>query len=259
MRWSRPTRTTRSRTAPTSGPLGPRQKFRELFDAPVEVCFVWGGTGANVVSLQSLVEPWDAVVCADTAHIAVDECGAPERFTGCKLLTFPTHRRQAHRRGHRAEPDRSRRRAPLAGHGRLGHAVDGMRHALLGRRAHRALRGRPRARHAGAPRRRPARERGGRAGLRRARADGRRRCRRRQLRRDQERDDVRRGGGLPRSRARRARPVHSQAGHAAAVEDAVRRRPVRGAAHRTTCGWPTPPTRTRWRARSRMPCAISPG
>jgi threonine aldolase len=65
------------------------EKFRELFGAPVGVCFVWGGTGANVVSLQSLVEPWDAVVCADTAHIAVDECGAPERFTGCKLLTVP--------------------------------------------------------------------------------------------------------------------------------------------------------------------------
>ncbi len=65
-------------------------RFRELFDAPVEVCFVWGGTGANVVSLQSLVAPWDAVVCSANAHIAVDECGAPERFTGAKLLTFPT-------------------------------------------------------------------------------------------------------------------------------------------------------------------------
>jgi threonine aldolase len=63
--------------------------FRELFGAPVEVCFVWGGTGANVVSLQAVVDPWSAVVCVDTAHIAVDECGAPERFTGCKLLTFP--------------------------------------------------------------------------------------------------------------------------------------------------------------------------
>jgi threonine aldolase len=63
--------------------------FRELFGAPVEVCFVWGGTGANVVSLQSLVAPWDAVVCTASAHIAVDECGAPERFTGAKLLSVP--------------------------------------------------------------------------------------------------------------------------------------------------------------------------
>jgi threonine aldolase len=64
--------------------------FRALFDAPVAVSFVWGGTGANVVGLQSLLAPWDAVVCGEHAHIAVDECGAPERFTGCKLHTFPT-------------------------------------------------------------------------------------------------------------------------------------------------------------------------
>jgi threonine aldolase len=66
------------------------ERFRDLFGAPVEVFFVWGGTGANVVALQSLVRPWSAVACSANAHIAVDECGAPERFTGCKLLTFPT-------------------------------------------------------------------------------------------------------------------------------------------------------------------------
>jgi threonine aldolase len=64
-------------------------RFRDLFGGPVEVCFVWGGTGANVVSLQSLVDPWSSVVCTENAHIAVDECGAPERITGAKLLTFP--------------------------------------------------------------------------------------------------------------------------------------------------------------------------
>ena len=66
------------------------QHFREVLGGPVEVCFVWGGTGANVVSLQSLLQPWNAVACTATAHIAVDECGAPERFTGSKLLTFPS-------------------------------------------------------------------------------------------------------------------------------------------------------------------------
>ncbi len=65
------------------------RRFQALFGAPVEVFFVWGGTGANVVALQSLLQPWDAVVCSDVAHIAVDECGAPERFTGAKLLTVP--------------------------------------------------------------------------------------------------------------------------------------------------------------------------
>ncbi len=62
--------------------------FRALFDAPVEVCFVWGGTGANVVGLQALLAPWEAVVCTTDAHIAVDECGAPEHFTGAKLVPF---------------------------------------------------------------------------------------------------------------------------------------------------------------------------
>jgi threonine aldolase len=64
--------------------------FRELFGAPVEVAFAWGGTGANVVGLQCLLRPFDAVICPDTAHIHVDECGAPERFTGAKLIDLPT-------------------------------------------------------------------------------------------------------------------------------------------------------------------------
>jgi len=55
-----------------------------------EIVFTWGGTGANVVGLQCLLAPWQAVICPDSAHIAVDECGAPERFTGCKLIEVPT-------------------------------------------------------------------------------------------------------------------------------------------------------------------------
>jgi threonine aldolase len=65
-------------------------RFRELLGDEVEVAFTWGGTGANVVGLQCLLHPWQAVICADSAHIAVDECGAPERFTGCKLIEVPT-------------------------------------------------------------------------------------------------------------------------------------------------------------------------
>jgi threonine aldolase len=64
--------------------------FRQLFGGEVEVAFTWGGTGANVVGLQCLLAPYDAVICPDTAHIHVDECGAPERFTGAKLLDVPT-------------------------------------------------------------------------------------------------------------------------------------------------------------------------
>jgi threonine aldolase len=65
------------------------RRFAELFGTEVVVALCWGGTGANVVALQSLLRPWQAVVCADSAHIAVDECGAPERFTGAKLIDLP--------------------------------------------------------------------------------------------------------------------------------------------------------------------------
>jgi threonine aldolase len=54
-------------------------------------CFpVFNGTGANVLSLQSLLPRWGAVICASTAHINMDENGAPERIGGIKLLQVPT-------------------------------------------------------------------------------------------------------------------------------------------------------------------------
>jgi threonine aldolase len=73
-------------------PVTPRavEALRQLFGTPAEVVFTWGGTGANVVGLQCLLAPYEAVICPDTAHINVDECGAPERFTGSKLLAVPT-------------------------------------------------------------------------------------------------------------------------------------------------------------------------
>jgi threonine aldolase len=81
----------------------------------VEVFPVFNGTGANVLSLQSMLPRWGAVICAETAHINTDENGAPERVGGIKLLTVPTPDgkltpelidRQAHGRGdeHRAQP-----------------------------------------------------------------------------------------------------------------------------------------------------------
>lgn len=51
---------------------------------------VFNGTGANVVALQAMTDRWGAVICADSAHINVDEGGAPERVGGLKLLTVPT-------------------------------------------------------------------------------------------------------------------------------------------------------------------------
>jgi threonine aldolase len=66
------------------------RKFREQFGEGAEVFFVFGGTGANVTGLASVTRPHNAVVCAATAHINVDECGAPELFSGCKLIDLQT-------------------------------------------------------------------------------------------------------------------------------------------------------------------------
>jgi len=65
-------------------------RFAALLDRDVVVLPCWGGTGANVVGLASLLRPWEAVVCTEHAHIANDECGAPTRFTGSTLLTVPS-------------------------------------------------------------------------------------------------------------------------------------------------------------------------
>jgi threonine aldolase len=63
--------------------------FRELFDAPVEAHLCWGGTGANVVGLACVLESWQAVIATDSAHIVVDECGAPAHFTGASVIPVP--------------------------------------------------------------------------------------------------------------------------------------------------------------------------
>ena len=64
--------------------------FQKHFGRDVAVYFVFGGTGANVLGLQAVTKSYQAVICAETAHINVDECGAPEKFTGCKLLNVST-------------------------------------------------------------------------------------------------------------------------------------------------------------------------
>jgi threonine aldolase len=64
--------------------------FREQFGATATAFLVNNGTAANVLALQALTRPHHAVLCAEGAHINVDECGAPERFAGCKLIPIPT-------------------------------------------------------------------------------------------------------------------------------------------------------------------------
>lgn len=60
--------------------------FKEKFGHNTEVFFVFNGTGANVLGLSTVTQSFNSIICAETAHIQEDECGAPEKFTGCKLL-----------------------------------------------------------------------------------------------------------------------------------------------------------------------------
>jgi threonine aldolase len=64
--------------------------FRSHFGERCEVFCAFNGTGANVISLQSMTRRWDAVICAESAHVNVDECGAPEKVAGLKLLPVAT-------------------------------------------------------------------------------------------------------------------------------------------------------------------------
>lgn len=64
--------------------------FRETFGPEAKVYFVFNGTGANVLCIDAMCRSHEAVVCAETAHINVDECGAPQRVVGCRLLTVET-------------------------------------------------------------------------------------------------------------------------------------------------------------------------
>ncbi|MEU5218683.1 low specificity L-threonine aldolase [Streptomyces sp. NPDC020807] len=67
-----------------------QEVMRSHFGPTAEAFPVFNGTGANVTALQALTDRWGAVICAESAHINVDEGGAPERMGGLKLLTVPT-------------------------------------------------------------------------------------------------------------------------------------------------------------------------
>ena len=60
--------------------------FKKEFGDDTEVYFVLTGTGANILGIQSAVQSFNTIICAETAHIQTDECGSPEKFIGCKLL-----------------------------------------------------------------------------------------------------------------------------------------------------------------------------
>ncbi len=61
--------------------------FAQQFGDVARTYLVFNGTAANVLCLRAACRPWEAVICADSAHLNVDECGAPEGIAGVKLLT----------------------------------------------------------------------------------------------------------------------------------------------------------------------------
>ncbi|MDR3640700.1 MAG: beta-eliminating lyase-related protein [Humidesulfovibrio sp.] len=67
-----------------------RARIKEELGENAEPFFVFLGTAANVLALSAMTRPHHAVLCAETAHINVDECGAPERHLGAKLMSVPT-------------------------------------------------------------------------------------------------------------------------------------------------------------------------
>lgn len=67
-----------------------RELLRKELGPETEVYFVFTGTGANVLGLAGVMKSWNSVITAHTAHIETDECGAPEKFAGCKVLSVDT-------------------------------------------------------------------------------------------------------------------------------------------------------------------------
>ncbi|MDR0961945.1 MAG: low specificity L-threonine aldolase [Mediterranea sp.] len=67
------------------------KKIKEVFSpAYCEPLFVFNGTGSNAVALQLVTRPYHLIICAETAHIYVDECGSPARMTGCQIRPVAT-------------------------------------------------------------------------------------------------------------------------------------------------------------------------
>jgi threonine aldolase len=64
--------------------------FKDNLGRDTKVFFVFTGTAANVLGIKAITRSWNSVITAATAHLESDECGAPEKFTGCKVLTVET-------------------------------------------------------------------------------------------------------------------------------------------------------------------------
>lgn len=65
-------------------------EFKRIFGENTETLFVFNGTGANAVALQIAVRPYNSILCAETGHIYVDECGSPCKMTGAQIRPIDT-------------------------------------------------------------------------------------------------------------------------------------------------------------------------
>ncbi len=67
-----------------------KAKFKSIFGPDINTYFVYNGTGANVIAMSTVMNSFHSVICPATAHIHRDECGAPEKFMGSKVITLPS-------------------------------------------------------------------------------------------------------------------------------------------------------------------------
>ncbi len=177
-----------------------QRRFAELFEHEVAVFPVATGTAANALALATLTPPYGVIYCHGEAHFHVDECGAPEFYTGGAKLTVLG--------GEHAKITPAALAAAITGKGVVHHVPasgrepdpgDRSRHRLQGRRNRGHRRGLPAARPRLPRRRRPLRQCGGRPQPLARRPHLARRRRGALLRRHQERRHGGGGGGVLRS------------------------------------------------------------
>ncbi len=68
-----------------------REIFESQLGSQTETYFVFTGTAANVLGLSAAMRSFNSIITASTAHLETDECGAPEKFIGCKVLAVETN------------------------------------------------------------------------------------------------------------------------------------------------------------------------
>jgi threonine aldolase len=66
------------------------EHLKKVFGNDAVVFFLYNGTAANILGLKNITSSFHSVLCAESAHLTVHECGGPENFIGCKLINIPT-------------------------------------------------------------------------------------------------------------------------------------------------------------------------